>query len=85
VVVTVCADAEDARERLAGVGLFYAGDELRRALGHDAAAAFATFGAEIDDPIGLLDDVEVVLDDQDSVADRDQPLERSENVCSHWR
>src|SRR3989449_4001080 len=64
IVVTVVGDAENAGEGLAGVGLFGAGDELGRALGDDAAAAFAAFGAEVNDPIGLLDDVEVVLDDE---------------------
>src|SRR5258708_6930117 len=33
--VAVGADAEDAGEGLAGVGLFCAGDELGRALGYD--------------------------------------------------
>jgi len=32
-------------------------------LGDDAAAAFAAFGAQIDDPVGLFYYVEVVLDD----------------------
>jgi len=35
----------------------------------DAAAAFAAFGAQVDDPVGLLDYVEVVLDDEDGVAE----------------
>jgi len=39
------------------VGFLGAGDEFVRALGDDAAAAFAAFGAEVDDPVGLLDDV----------------------------
>ncbi len=41
---------------------------LRRALGHDDAAALAAFGPEVDDPVGALDDVEVVLDDEHGVA-----------------
>ena len=30
------------------------------------------FGAEINDPVGLFDDVEIVFDDQDGVAERDE-------------
>src|ERR1700686_202089 len=48
---------------------FHLGNLLGRALRYDAAAAFATFGAEVDDPVGLLDYVKVVLDDQDGVAE----------------
>src|SRR5882762_5448366 len=60
IVVTVVGNVENAGEGLAGVGLFRGRDEFGRALGDDAAAAFAAFGAEVDDPVGLLDDVEVL-------------------------
>jgi len=56
-------DRQYTSEGLAGVGLFGAGDLFGRALRDDAAAAFAAFRAEIDDPVGLFDDVEIVLDD----------------------
>jgi hypothetical protein len=46
-----------------------------RALRHDLAAIIAGFRAEIDDPIGALDDVEVVLDDEHGVAGIDEALE----------
>jgi len=52
-----------------------------RALRDDAAAAFAAFRAEVDDPVGLLDDVEIVLDDQDGVAERDEALENIEEFA----
>ena len=39
-----------------------------RAFGDDLAAGVAAFGAEVYDPVGGLDDVEVVLDDQEGVA-----------------
>src|ERR1700740_146179 len=73
--VTIPTEAENAGEDLAGVRLFRAGDEFGRALRDDAAAAFSPFGAEIDDPIGLLDDVEMVLDDEHGVAEIDEALE----------
>ena len=44
-------------------------------LGHDTATRVATLGAQVDDPVGGLDDVEVVLDDDDGVARVDQALE----------
>src|SRR5882724_3611821 len=82
IVVTVVGDAENAGEGLAGVGLFGAGDELGRALGNDAAAAFAAFGAEVNDPIGLLDDVEMVLDDEHGVAEIDEALQDVEELSN---
>ena len=41
---------------------------LRGAGHHQSAAAGAAFGAHVDDPVGRLDDIEVVLDDDDGVA-----------------
>src|SRR5258708_151875 len=82
IVVTVVGNVEDASEGLAGVGLFCAGDEVGRALGDDAAAAFAAFGAEVDDPVGLLDDVEVVLDDEHGVAEIDEALQDVEEFSN---
>src|ERR1700704_3462390 len=82
IVVTVVGDAENAGEGLTGVGLFGAGDELGRALGDDAAAAFAAFGAEVDDPIGLFDDVEGVLEDEHGVAEIDEALEDVEEFSN---
>src|SRR5712692_2854983 len=71
----MAVEGEDAGEGLASVGFFGAGDEFGRALGDDAAAALAAFGAEVDDPVGLLDDVEMVLDDQHGVAEIDEALQ----------
>src|SRR6266849_6177264 len=75
-------DAKEARQRLAGVGFFGAGDEFGGALGDDAAAAFAAFGAEVDDPVGLFDDVQVVLDDEDGVAEIDEALQDVEKLSN---
>src|SRR4051794_33385338 len=50
----------------------YAGRILRdafRGTGRDnLSAASAALGAEVDDPVGSFDDVEVVLDDHDRIA-----------------
>ena len=72
---------KDAGEGLAGVGLLGARDKFGRALGDDAAAAFAALGAQVDDPVGLLDHVEVVLDDQHGIAERNQALQHIEEFA----
>ena len=48
--------------------------------GDDPAAAVAALRPEVDDPVGGLDDVEVVLDDEDRVAAVDQPMEDLEQL-----
>jgi len=58
---------ENAGESLSGIGFLVAGHLFRRALSHDAASGFATFGAEIDNPIRLLNHVQVVLNDEHSI------------------
>src|SRR4051812_22361101 len=55
-------------QELAGVRAGRARDLLGRAGGDDLTAVLAAFGAHVDDPVGRLDDVEVVLDDDDRVA-----------------
>src|SRR5437899_9037622 len=82
VMVVVTGDAEDAGEDLAGVGFFGAGDEFGRALRDDAAAAFAALGAKVDDPVGLLDDVEMVLDDEHGVAEINEALQHVEELAN---
>src|SRR5580693_1077438 len=79
----ICArNGKDASESLARIGFLGAGHEFGRALGYDAAAAFAAFGAEVDDPVGLFDDVEVMLDDQHGVAETDQTLEHVQEFAN---
>src|SRR3546814_11684389 len=43
-------------------------DLFRCAFGHDFAALDAAFGAHVDDPVGGLDDVEIMFDHDDAVA-----------------
>src|SRR5260370_13399289 len=80
IAVRAAVDAENAGEDLAGVRLFCPGDELWRALGDDAPATLAAFGAEVDDPVGLLNDVEMVLDDEHGVAEIDKALQNVEKL-----
>src|SRR5580692_6893185 len=69
------AAVQRAGENLSSVGFFHARHLFRRALRDDAAAVFAAFWTEINDPVGLFDDVEIMLDDQDGVAERDEAVE----------
>src|ERR1041385_5141815 len=71
---------EHRLEELAGGGALDLRDLLGGALGDDLAAGVAAFGAEVDDPVGALDDVEVVLDDDDGVAGVDEALQDAEQV-----
>src|SRR5215204_4546779 len=81
VAVTVGGvDAEDGAEGLAGVGLADARDLFGGAAGDDAAAADAALGAEVYDVVGGLDHVEVVLDDDDRVAEGGEALEHVEQL-----
>src|SRR5260370_23155445 len=80
IAVRAAVDAENAGEDLAGGRLFCPGDELWRALGDDAPATLAAFGAEVDDPVGLLNDVEMVLDDKHGVAEIDMALQTVEKL-----
>ena len=53
-------------------------DSARRlggSLEHDGPALFATFGSEIDDPVGALDHVEVVLDHEQRGPTFEKPVE----------
>jgi ABC-type Mn2+/Zn2+ transport system ATPase subunit len=54
---------------------FVPDDGRRRALRDHASAAVAAFGAEVDDPVGVAHDVEVVLDHDDRVAGVDESVQ----------
>ena len=56
------------------------GNLLGRTHGDDLTSARSAFGPEIDHPIGSLDDFEVMLDDQQTAAVLDQPLQRGEQL-----
>ena len=54
---------------------------FRGAAGDDRAAFGAGFGADVDDPVGSFDDVQIVFDDDDRVAVVDQAVEHFEQFC----
>ena len=65
---------EHGSQRPAGVTFGTCGDVLGGAGGNDLPALVAGVGAEVNDPIGGLHDVEVVLDDEHGVAGIHEPL-----------
>ena len=50
-------------QKTSGLAGFGGGDDFGGAFGDDLAAAIAAFGAEVDDPIRGLDDIQIVLND----------------------
>src|SRR5258708_29631181 len=68
------AAAEDLPEILPGVAALRLGHLLRCACRDDAAALVAALWADVHDPVGALDHVEVVLDHQHGVARLHQPV-----------
>src|SRR5690606_3586122 len=62
------------------MGCFVGGDLLWGACRNDCPAAISSFGTEIDDPVGGLDDIEIVLDDDDRVAFVAQSLQDAEQL-----
>src|ERR1700748_3111114 len=56
------------------------GDLLGRAFGYHLAAGGAAFGADVDDPVGGFDDVEIVLDDDHGVAAVDEFVQHFEEL-----
>src|SRR5579872_3594917 len=67
-------------QELPGIRTPLAHDVFGRAGGDDFAAAIAAFGAEVDDPVGGLDDFEVVLDDEDRIARLDQRVQHFQQL-----
>ena len=69
-----------AREELAGDRALVPHHVLRGALGDDVAAVLAGAGAHVDEVVGRAHHLLVVLDDEDGVAERLQPLERADQL-----
>src|SRR5258708_2076032 len=60
----------------------HGGNFFRRAAGYDAAAMRAPFGSQVDNEIGALDHVEIVLDDDHRIAQAYQPLKHVEQLVN---
>src|SRR5690606_16282609 len=81
---SIRGDGRDSLEHrtqiLTGKGARMARDLLRRAFRDDHAAAAAALGPEVDDPVGRLDHVEVMLDHDDRIAAVRKPLKDAEQA-----
>ncbi|KAG1166331.1 hypothetical protein G6F35_018255 [Rhizopus arrhizus] len=64
--------AQQLAQVLPGMAGLCGRDIFRRALRHHITATVAAFRTHVDQPIGRLDDVQVVFDDEDGVAAVDQ-------------
>lgn len=51
------------------------GNLLRSAAGYEVSASVATIGTEVDDVVGTLDDLHVMLDDGDGMPSSDECVE----------
>src|SRR5574337_13533 len=71
---------QHGRQGLAREGFLGARHVFGFALGDDAPARFAAFRPQVDNPICLFGDVEVVLDDDDGVAKVCQAIEHREQL-----
>jgi hypothetical protein len=63
------------RQRLPRIRLLHPRDLFGRALGYNAPSVFAAFGAEVDNPVGVADHVQIVLDDDNRIAEVGEPVQ----------
>src|ERR1700728_3267592 len=68
-------------EKLARIRLIDMGDMGRSAFAYQVAAVFAAFGAQVEDPVGIADHVEIVLDDDDGVAEVGEAVQDFEELA----
>ena len=68
-------------EVVPGIGPRHLHHVLGRAGGDDLAALVAAFGAEVDDPVGGLDDLQIMFDHVHGVALLDQDLEHLQQLA----
>ena len=66
---------ERAFEIRTSIRLLILGHIFGRAFGHDSAATLAAIRPDVDDVVGILDEVEVVLDDNDRIPFLDKLLQ----------
>ena len=57
------------------------GDIFGGAFSDDLASVFTAFGTEVDDPVGVADYVQVVLDDDDRVAQVGKTMQDLEQLA----
>lgn len=67
---------EVGAEEGGGTGGFGGGDVFRGALGDDFTTRFAAFGTQVNEVVGLGEDIQVVLNHHHGMAGFDQPMEK---------
>ena len=73
-------DSEPRAKCLPGVTAISLGDRDRRPHRHDLAAGVAPLRSQVDHPVGRGDDVELVLDHHDGMAQVGQSMENLEQA-----
>jgi hypothetical protein len=71
---------EQATQEVAGIGLLVLGYLFRRSFGDYAPTSFTAFGSEVDDPVGTLDDFQVMLDHDNGVPGINKALQDLEQA-----
>jgi hypothetical protein len=66
---------------LASVRFFVARYVFGSSLSDDAATVLSALRTKIDDPVGLFNYIQVVLDDEDGIAKLDQTVEDGEQLA----
>ena len=56
------------------------GDIFGRAGDDDLSAVLARLGADVDDPVGRFDHVQIMFDHDDGIAEIDQPIQHVEEL-----
>lgn len=73
---------EERLEGMASVRAARARDIFRRAMCDDATAMRAAFGAKVDDVVGALDDIQIMLYDKHAIAQRDEALKHIQKLVN---
>jgi hypothetical protein len=63
---------------MTGIRFSYAADPLWRPLRYDIAAFIASFRTQVDDPIGILDYIQIMLDNENRRSGIHEPIESAQ-------
>src|SRR3954471_15392123 len=72
---------QQRRQELPGVAISCLRHDFGRALDDHHPTSIASLGPQVDDPVGSLDDIEVVLDDGDRVSLVDEAAQNGEELA----
>src|SRR5437763_1328568 len=79
--MTHCS-AKVLRQCLPCVRSFISRDLLRRALGNNPSTFFSALGAEVNDPVGVSNDIEVMFDNDDRISQISEPMKNFEQLAN---